>query len=132
MAPLVDVARRPEDDSGGAAQPDGAAAPAQLLRAALAGDAGSSKPSMVEVPGIEPGSSVALPGLLRAQLTVPLLGPSDHVSESVWRAQSGLISPYGPPDGIRLASLLADAGELGRRQSQTDEYRYPPQAARRY
>jgi hypothetical protein len=37
----------------------------------------------VEVPGIEPGSSGALAGLLRAQLTVPLLGPTDHVSESV-------------------------------------------------
>jgi len=37
----------------------------------------------VEVPGIEPGSSGASPGLLRAQLTVPLLGPTDHVSESV-------------------------------------------------
>ena len=37
----------------------------------------------VEVPGIEPGSSGALPGLLRAQLTVPLLGPTNHVSELV-------------------------------------------------
>src|SRR5690606_1583140 len=37
----------------------------------------------VEVPGIEPGSSVALPGLLRAQLAMPLLGPTDHASESV-------------------------------------------------
>ena len=37
----------------------------------------------VEVPGIEPGSFVALLGLLRAQLTVPLLGPTDHASESV-------------------------------------------------
>jgi site-specific DNA recombinase len=37
----------------------------------------------VEVPGIEPGSSGVLTGLLRAQLTVPLLGPTDHVSESV-------------------------------------------------
>jgi hypothetical protein len=37
----------------------------------------------VEVPGIEPGSFVALPGLLRAQLAMPLLGPSDHASESV-------------------------------------------------
>jgi hypothetical protein len=37
----------------------------------------------VEVPGIEPGSSGASSGLLRAQLTVPLLGPTDHVSESV-------------------------------------------------
>jgi hypothetical protein len=38
---------------------------------------------MVEVPGIEPGSFAALSGLLRAQLAVPLLGPTDHASESV-------------------------------------------------
>jgi len=37
---------------------------------------------VVEVPGIEPGSSGASTRLLRAQLTVPLLGPSDHVSKS--------------------------------------------------
>ena len=37
----------------------------------------------VEVPGIEPGSFVASSGLLRAQLTMPLLGPTDHVSELV-------------------------------------------------
>jgi hypothetical protein len=37
----------------------------------------------VEVPGIEPGSFAVLPGLLRAQLAVPLLGPTDHASESV-------------------------------------------------
>jgi site-specific DNA recombinase len=37
----------------------------------------------VEVPGIEPGSFVASSGLLRAQLTVPLLGPTNHVSELV-------------------------------------------------
>ena len=30
----------------------------------------------VEVPGIEPGSFVVLSGLLRAQLTMPLLGPT--------------------------------------------------------
>ena len=35
----------------------------------------------VEVPGIEPGSSVAFPGLLRAQFTVPLLGPTGHVNK---------------------------------------------------
>ena len=38
---------------------------------------------VVEVPGIEPGSFAALSGLLRAQLAVPLLGPTDHASESV-------------------------------------------------
>ena len=37
----------------------------------------------VEVPGIEPGSFVVLSGLLRAQLTMPLLGPTVHVSEMV-------------------------------------------------
>ena len=34
----------------------------------------------VEVPGIEPGSSVASSRLLRAQFTVSLLGPADHVN----------------------------------------------------
>ena len=43
---------------------------------------GATQP-FVEVPGIEPGSFVASSGLLRAQLTVPLLGPTDHMSESV-------------------------------------------------
>src|SRR5262245_39655101 len=37
----------------------------------------------VEVPGIEPGSSGVSPGLLRAQLTRSLLGPTDHVSETM-------------------------------------------------
>ena len=41
---------------------------------------GSNKTSRVEVPGIEPGSSVALPRLLRAQFTMSLLGPTDHVN----------------------------------------------------
>jgi hypothetical protein len=35
----------------------------------------------VEVPGIEPGSSGVLTGLLRAQLTRSLLGPTIHVSK---------------------------------------------------
>jgi len=39
--------------------------------------------TLVEVPGIEPGSCSALPGLLRAQLTMPLLGPTNHMSELV-------------------------------------------------
>lgn len=75
VEPLVSTAR------GGATQVGDAASPGHLLRTALAG-AGSSNPPSVEVPGIEPGSSAALPGLLRAQLAVPLLGPSDHTSES--------------------------------------------------
>jgi site-specific DNA recombinase len=45
--------------------------------------AGSNKNPLVEVPGIEPGSFVASSGLLRAQLTMPLLGPTDHVSKLV-------------------------------------------------
>ena len=64
----------------------------------------------VEVPGIEPGSSAALPGLLRAQLTVSLLGPTVHVSKTVRRAQSRLVSPRRPRDGVWLASPLNDAG----------------------
>ncbi len=71
VLPLVNEAR---NESGGT---DGAAASSELSPAV----AGSSKPSLVEVPGIEPGSFVALSGLLRAQLTMPLLGPANHVSE---------------------------------------------------
>jgi site-specific DNA recombinase len=40
-------------------------------------------PCLVEVPGIEPGSFVALMGLLRAQCASPLLGPTDHAHKSV-------------------------------------------------
>jgi hypothetical protein len=49
-------------------------------RSALSADTGPLP--LVEVPGIEPGSFVASSGLLRAQLTLPLLGPPDHVSKS--------------------------------------------------
>jgi hypothetical protein len=45
--------------------------------------AGRRAQGLVEVPGIEPGSFVASSGLLRAQLTMPLLGPTDHVSKLV-------------------------------------------------
>jgi site-specific DNA recombinase len=38
---------------------------------------------VVEVPGIEPGSSVVSTGLLRAQFTVPLLGPTSHANKPV-------------------------------------------------
>jgi hypothetical protein len=41
---------------------------------------------------------------------VPLLGPSDHVSESVWRAQPQLVSPSQPCGQAESASLLTDAG----------------------
>ncbi len=44
---------------------------------------GSSKTHMVEVPGIEPGSSVASSGLLRAQSAVPLLGSTGHADQPV-------------------------------------------------
>jgi hypothetical protein len=37
----------------------------------------------VEVAGIEPASSDGLTGLLRAQLALPLLGPTGHASEPV-------------------------------------------------
>ncbi len=75
---LVSVARDPHNESGGTTGGGTAA----LLRSALFGQ-GSNNAAWVEVPGIEPGSSVALPGLLRAQLAVSLLGPTDHASESV-------------------------------------------------
>ncbi len=42
---------------------------------------GSNKGTWVEVPGIEPGSSVASTGLLRAQSAVSLLGPVDHTDK---------------------------------------------------
>ena len=40
-------------------------------------------PVTVEVAGIEPASSVASTGLLRAQCAVSLLGPTDHAHKSV-------------------------------------------------
>jgi hypothetical protein len=36
---------------------------------------------LVEVPGIEPGSFDDLPGLLRAQPALPLLGSGDHAGK---------------------------------------------------
>jgi site-specific DNA recombinase len=48
-----------------------------LLASALTGQS-ASKAAMVEVPGIEPGSSVASSGLLRAQSTTSLLGSTGH------------------------------------------------------
>jgi hypothetical protein len=61
---------------GGSAPQHGTADPARLPKATEQG-----RPEVVEVPGIEPGSSVAFPGLLRAQFTVPLLGPTGHVNK---------------------------------------------------
>jgi hypothetical protein len=40
-------------------------------------------PCLVEVPGIEPGSFVALMGLLRAQCALSLLDLTDHAHVSV-------------------------------------------------
>jgi hypothetical protein len=53
-----------------------------LLATALSGGC-ASKAAMVEVPGIEPGSSVALRGLLRAQSALPLLGSTGLANEPV-------------------------------------------------
>ena len=39
--------------------------------------------TLVEVAGIEPASFGDLTGLLRAQLALPLLGPTGHTSEPV-------------------------------------------------
>ena len=53
-----------------------------LLASAFAGQS-ASKAAMVEVPGIEPGSSVASSGLLRAQSATPLLGSTGHADQPV-------------------------------------------------
>ena len=43
----------------------------------------TARSQLVEVPGIEPGSSVALRGLLRAQSALPLLGSTGHADKPV-------------------------------------------------
>lgn len=48
--------------------------PSGLTFAEILSDPGSSKASLVELPGIEPGSSAAFPGLLRVQSARSLLG----------------------------------------------------------
>ena len=53
---------------------------AWLLTTRSAHFADTRRPSAVEVPGIEPGSSVALSRLLRAQFALSLLGPTDHAN----------------------------------------------------
>ena len=58
----------------------------------------------VEVAGIEPASFDASPGLLRAQFALPLLGPTVHANESVWRAQSLFGVPRVPATGTRSES----------------------------
>jgi len=50
---------------------------------------------LVELPGIEPGSSAALPGLLRAQWTTPLLGSPEHAHKPGRRTQ--LLCDVLPP-----------------------------------
>ena len=55
---------------------------ATLLHTALEGQS-ASKAAMVEVPGIEPGSSVASSGLLRAQSATSLLGSTGHADQPV-------------------------------------------------
>ena len=92
--------RTPTDSERGPFQEEGASldrvTEANLLAAVLL-DHGSSRAAVVEVPGIEPGSSVALPGLLRAQSAMPLLGP--HRS----REPAGVTGPVavGCPAGSR-------------------------------
>lgn len=54
---------------------------ADLLGVVLA-DHGPSRAAVVEVPGIEPGSSAASSRLLRAQSATSLLGPGDHADKS--------------------------------------------------
>lgn len=44
-------------------------------------DPGSSKTALVELPGIEPGSSAAFPGLLRVQFALSLLGSLSHANK---------------------------------------------------
>jgi len=53
------------------------------LLAAASDDTVWSKTALVEVAGIEPASSGATPGLLRAQFALPLLDPTDHANKSV-------------------------------------------------
>ncbi len=53
---------------------------AGLLETVLLGQ-GSSRAAVVEVPGIEPGSSGVSPGLLRAQSAMSLLGPFSHANK---------------------------------------------------
>ena len=100
-------------ESGSILIEDGAAfdlaSDADLLGMALA-DHGSSRTAMVEVPGIEPGSSGALPRLLRAQFTTSLLGPTGHVNEAGVTGPAAVDVPSEPRGRVRTVSLLADAG----------------------
>ncbi len=55
---------------------------ADLLNQVVSGH-GLSRTVVVEVPGIEPGSSVASSGLLRAQSATPLLGSTGLADKPV-------------------------------------------------
>ena len=69
----------------------GAAAAGVKYRAMDKVGSPAGKPTLstdVEVAGIEPASSVASTGLLRAQCALPLLGPSGHAHQPLRRAQS--------------------------------------------
>jgi len=66
-------------NAGGPCSPSGVEV---LLRGLHSGTC-SSKTPRVEVPGIEPGSSVASSGLLRAQSATSLLGSTGHADEPV-------------------------------------------------
>lgn len=75
-----------DNEHGSVLDEDGAmsdlATDVDLLSVVLA-DHGSSRAAMVEVPGIEPGSSVVSTGLLRAQFALSLLGPTGHANKPV-------------------------------------------------
>jgi site-specific DNA recombinase len=58
---------QPRDNDGAATALPAEATPTGMVR---------TMTKSVEVPGIEPGSSVASPGLLRAQSATSLLGPT--------------------------------------------------------
>ena len=63
---------------------------------------------VVEVPGIEPGSFGAEPGLLRAQPTCAFLGPSSHAGKLL-TGPVAVRFPARSRDRTERLSLLADA-----------------------
>ncbi len=72
------------DESSSTLNEDGAAfdlASDAVLLGVVREDHGSNRTAMVEVPGIEPGSSGVSPGLLRAQSAMSLLGPFSHANK---------------------------------------------------
>ena len=83
----------------------------------------------MEVPGIEPGSFVVLPGLLRAQPALPLLGSGDHAGEFTVTSPVALVS-LPVPRPYRKVSFLADAEHRGGSIPGSTDFSTPPQAAR--